>query len=513
MLTKTTNKSCQQRQHRNRLLYRSHRIIGLITVVPVILWTLSGMMHPFMANWFRPELARSFVPPAPVGDHLPRQSVQAVLRQHGLGSIRNFRLVTMDGTPYYQIKDRRNRLRYFHGHTGAVLPDGDRVYAEYLARYFADDQTSSVTLERQEAFSAQYREINRLLPVYRVAFARRDALDIYVETEHSRLGTFNTRARKAFLWVFGNFHNWTFLEVITSTPLRVTVQLLLLGVILLAALSGLVVYGWFWKRFSTLKKPNTSHARLRKYHRQVGLAVSLVTFTFALSGAFHAFTKYEPDDRLRYVQNALFATDELSYPTHQLPWQRTRAHGASVVRMPQGAFFQLFGQDDRAQPRTYYFDAQSGQELPDGDLIYGRYLANKFKAHRANTEAGVSLSGSLPPDTVPDGTELARAGIVSTELVTGFDGEYGFINKRLPVIRVAYDWPEPVRYFVETASSRLSVRVEPLNVIEGYSFGTLHKFHFVGDWLNKDIRDGLLVLLALGILSVSLLGLFVYLKL
>ncbi len=509
MSSKTIQQAPSVRAQRTRFWYRAHRVIGLVTLVPVILWTLSGIMHPFMANWFRPQIAHTFLPPEPLHEQLPQQSLGAVLQQHNLASLRNFRLVTMDGAPYYQIKDSRNRLRYFDGNTGEELLGGDQVYAEYLARYLADDQTSVVALTRRTEFDTQYREINRLLPAYRVSFDRSDALDVYIETEHSRLGTFNTRARKAFLWIFSNFHNWAFLDNIASTPLRVTAQLLLLGAILLAALSGIVIYGMFWRRFRTQKKPSSSQGWLRKYHRQVGVAVSLVTFTFALSGAFHAFTKYEPDDRLRYVKNAIFSADDLSYPVTELPWQRTQAHNASVIRMPQGIFYQLFGRKDQ-QPHTYYFDAANGQVLPDGDMIYGRYLANKFKAHRANIEAGVSFSCCLPPDTVPDGTEIARAGIIGTELITGFNGEYGFINKRLPVVKVAY---QEASYFVETASSRLSVTVKPLDVVEGYSFGTLHKFHFVGDWLNKDIRDVLLVFSALGVLSVSLLGCAVYLKL
>jgi hypothetical protein len=37
--------------------YKWHRILGLIALIPVIGWTLSGLSHPFMSNWFRPQIA------------------------------------------------------------------------------------------------------------------------------------------------------------------------------------------------------------------------------------------------------------------------------------------------------------------------------------------------------------------------------------------------------------------------------------------------------------------------
>ncbi len=38
-------------------IYAWHKTIGIITIVPVIFWTLSGIMHPFMAHFFKPTIA------------------------------------------------------------------------------------------------------------------------------------------------------------------------------------------------------------------------------------------------------------------------------------------------------------------------------------------------------------------------------------------------------------------------------------------------------------------------
>jgi uncharacterized membrane protein YukC len=36
-------------------MYKWHRTLGIITLIPVIFWTLSGIMHPFMAHFFKPN--------------------------------------------------------------------------------------------------------------------------------------------------------------------------------------------------------------------------------------------------------------------------------------------------------------------------------------------------------------------------------------------------------------------------------------------------------------------------
>ena len=78
--------------------------------------------------------------------------------------------------------------------------------------------------------------------------------------------------------------------------------------------------------------------------------------------------------------------------------------------------------------------------------------------------------------------------VVSTTLVTRFDRDYNFTDKRLPVWRVAYPTNHHERYYVETASGALAVRVDDLDLIESYSFALLHKHEFLGG-LGKSVKD------------------------
>jgi hypothetical protein len=107
---------------------------------------------------------------------------------------------------------------------------------------------------------------------------------------------------------------------------------------------------------------------------------------------------------------------------------------------------------------------------------------------------------------------LENTPLLETKVLTDFESrEYGFVNKRLPVIKLDFDTPKKTTYFIETATSRLAAVIENSDKVEGYSFAIFHKFLFM-DWAGKNIRDLTMVLAALTILVVSILGLVLFLR-
>jgi hypothetical protein len=192
--------------------YKWHRVLGLTALIPVIFWTISGLSHPFMSNWFRPFIPNEVFRPLTQDKIKPVLSIQQVMDLNKLAEVRNFSLVSFDKGAYYQVMEKDSVNRYYSATNGKLLPGADRLYAIYLARYFTQDSTSAINHANiQTTFDGQYQPINRLLPVWKISFNRPDGMDIYVETTQSRLGTFNNNTRKAFLWIFKQFHNWQIL--------------------------------------------------------------------------------------------------------------------------------------------------------------------------------------------------------------------------------------------------------------------------------------------------------------
>ncbi|EIM74090.1 hypothetical protein A3SI_16607 [Nitritalea halalkaliphila LW7] len=445
-----------------------------------------------MAHWFKPEIAKTFLIPTPIPEEKVQLSPQEALETNGITSFKNLRLVQWEEQVYYQVKDDQAQLVYIDAQNGALKENGDRLYAEYLARIFLDDPSSPVkNAVIQEEFDDQYKYINRLLPVWKLDFDRPDAMTLYVETLSDRLGTFNPRSRKAFIWFFSFFHNWSWLESITNLHVRTTVMLLFLGLITASALAGLLIYGFMWKRFSS-PRPENKRGLLRQYHRQIGLATAFVTLTFAFSGGYQATAKYTPNTLPEMRVEPSIRTADLMVPLQELDLAKGSLVNFEVVQMQGETFYQVHKHEGRENPLRYaYYAASSGGQLEDGDTQYAQFLADTFAEKL--------------------GLNLRTSALQSQEVLRTFDHEYGFIFKRLPVHKLAFTTPNAQTLYIETGTSRLAASIANADRVRGFSFAVLHKFFFM-DWAGKTVRDLVMLVSALGVLVVSLFGLALFVK-
>ncbi|MCV9926442.1 PepSY domain-containing protein [Flavobacterium sp. LS1R49] len=508
-------------------MYKWHRTIGLITIVPVIFWTLSGLMHPFMAHFFKPEIAHDKIEQQPVTKNELQYSIQEVLQKNNISEFKNFRIVTFNNAAFYQVKTITGDLLYFDTLNAKKLINGDQKYAEWLSRYFLDDQKSSVKKsEVITEFTSQYKYVNRYLPVYKISFDRPDAMQVYVETSSSKLATYNPTSRQTFIWFFDTFHNWSFIDAITNNSVRIITMILLLSIIGFSALSGILIYGLLWKQF---KKTDSLQPKkgLRKYHRQIGIWISLFTLTFAFSGAYHATTKWEPYTLSQMIYEPTFTIKDITLPNNNLDLDWNRFQNSSIITLNNTTYYrcQLAEKenkkfkkpksdsnskwDKKGDPKSevVYINATTNKITPNTDLQYAEFLAYYFTDGAPKAACCEMVETNEEPEI-----SLENVKLLETKVLTDFESrEYGFVNKRLPVIKLAYDTPDKTTYFIETSTSRLAAIIKNGDKVEGYSFAILHKFLFM-DWAGKNIRDLTMVLAALAILIVSILGFILFLK-
>lgn len=468
-------------------IYKWHKIIGITTAIPVFFWCISGLMHPFMSHWFKPEIPNTFIKKPPLNTKLFQLPLKSVLNQNKLTTFQNAHTLVVNNEGFYQVETKNENWKYFNAKTGKEWENGDKKYAEFLARYFlADNKSKLISIQRQTSFDQHYKYINRLLPVWKLKFDRPDGMEIYIETSYSRLATFNTTARKAFITIFDVFHNWGFLSYIGNNTIRICVMLLFLGIITLSALSGILVYGFMWKRFAPVQKdkPKTIY---RKYHRSIGISVAFVTLTFAFSGGYHALTKWEPNVLPQQIVRNNIQTNQLGDSTlHNLS---QNCVSVAFVKMNDQLFEQQITLDDNYAENKRYFNVKTGKELHEGDVEYALYLAKKL---------GVSPTNN--------------AQLAGFDLVQEFENrEYGFANKRLPVVRLKYNTKEHLTNYIETTTGRLAATITDSKRYEGYSFAILHKFLLI-DWAGKNVRDGVTLFAAFGDMMACLFGLILFFK-
>jgi hypothetical protein len=462
-------------------LYKWHHRIGLLITLPILGWCISGLTHPMMAHLFKIKPAKRVLVPQTFVLDSTSISLEAALVQHEIEEFSNFRLVHYKEESYYQIIKEGKETAYINTATNVELEHGDELYAVYLARYFLGDQTSPIAgITKLTEFTAEYKFINRLLPAYKVSFDREDGMDVYVETNSARLGTLNNRTRKTCISIFSYLHNWSFLQGMPN--LKLFLMLAFMAMAFFVAASGLTIYGFLWKTFQK-QKPSKSSSN-RKWHRRIGLMVSISTVGFAFSGGYHAFAKANA------AKNAAVAAPVFaSSAVEQFPELIDKTGGrlvqnVSMAQIGTENFFQVTWMEKATE--TSYFKATNLDRLGRGGERYAIHLASKYS--------------KLPSDK-----------ILSTSIIQKFEGEYGFINKRLPVTKVQYDTEEQHSVYVETSSGKLAAIISAPKRLEALSFLMLHKYHFI-DPIGKTIRDIIIVSLVLGIMLVNILGFVLWLK-
>lgn len=426
--------------------------------------------------------------PTPTLDGTSLLPLAQVLRAAAIAQVDHARLLAVQGVPTYQVRvPGADTLRYFDARSGASMADADRVYAEELARHFAGERDAPVReLARVSAFDREYTFVNRLLPAWRVEFDRRDGLRAYVDTASSRLGTLVDTRKAAMQQVFQMLHNWRWLE--GTEGARLTIMSILLAAALTTAALGLWIYGLRWR------VGQRAHG-LRRWHRTLGLCVSLTTFTFAASGGFHLIKLSGTRSAAAVQVTTLWSAQALDTlppaPADLLGWALVDLGRKPALRVLQPAATRSAVAPSAhgghaaaaAAPGVVYLTVGGGDAV---DRARALDLAARFSG--------------LPAERV-----------TQTTLITRFAGEYGFVNKRLPVWKVEYDTPSRDRYYVETSTGALAAHIDDGDALEGWTFAYLHKWNWL-DALGTGPRDAVAALFALGNAVVAALGLRMFLR-
>lgn len=489
----------------SRLVLRYHRWLGLLAALPVMVWGLSGLSHPIMTR-LQPQPA-AMTPPSELlavtneqRAQLPALSV--LLPPLGISELQEARLLSWQSRPVWQLTLPGQAQRvYVDARDGQRLHELDKEIAVLLARHYAGEKTRAIArVELLTAFTPEYLYINRLLPVWRVEFAGGDHLRAYVETSPLRLATLDNDGKALFGKVFRNLHSWAF---IAHEGLRDVLMSTFLVLAFSASVGGLWLYGFFWG-----KPQSGERATAPRRHRRLGLITALSTMAFTGSATLHLLLVDKGSNDLPPLRAAApaiavsaltVAPSVLSLPPGSalqllsLPagpaWRAAPASMAMVGKkadkgMPEDAHAHHHGGMSMPAEKPaaeQYFSAADARLIAEGPQTHARALASAFSG-------------------------LPAASISAVQMVKKFEGEYGFLNKRLPVWKVAFATPDNLAVYVETGTGIKAAEVRDVDRFEGFSFAYLHKGHWL-DALGKDTRDFLLGLFALLNVLVVVFGL------
>ncbi|MCS3798713.1 hypothetical protein [Niastella sp. OAS944] len=445
-------------------------------------------MHPLMTN-IKPRVALQKLSPVTIDSSAIRVPLAIALQQNRIASFHSVRLIHIDTNFFYQVQPQVNKAPvYLSASNGKLLPMGDWLYAQYLARLFLEGQPASspsnphaahiamaeeeghdccnaatacvlnnttgtkvANVSRLTAFDKEYKYVNRILPVHKVTFNRADGIRIYVETTQDRFAFAMDNKRAVFDNIFQLLHTWSWLDALGTTKLYSIIAICLLAF----TTSVLGIYIFFITK--TKKMNGNGTLKARRNHRYTAIVGAAFTIAWAFSGGWHALEKFKTDDRdAFYISNHFPAKINLDFARLQQAVNKPVSN-ISLIKMNEQTWWRVLTSTDIA-----FVNAGDYSVLPNGEEKYAGWLATQFSKQTATA-------------------------IKSVTAVTKFNDEYNFSDKRLPVWKVSYA-KHPDRYFVETSTGRLSVRVNDSELREGYSFAILHKHHFM-DWGGKTARD------------------------
>lgn len=258
-----------------RWLYQVHRMTAWVAGIVVVLWVLSGLLHPLM-SFVGPRPA-SFAPPPGFGGTVAMPpTLRGVVARDVRWGDGWVRIAGAHGVAYVDQRD------------GHVLASAEIDHASMLARYYSGDGTSEIiSIRRIESFSDDYPAVNRLLPVWEVVFDTPRHLTAYVDTSHDRLGLLTHDTRRVLSRVFTSVHTLSFLPGFASLGLIVVGM----GCVMSMAAAGFLIL----IRVRTSWKPTSA----RQAHRLIAVAAVLPVMMFAATGLFHAVVARDYADGAR----------------------------------------------------------------------------------------------------------------------------------------------------------------------------------------------------------------------
>ncbi|BFM12461.1 PepSY domain-containing protein [Simiduia litorea] len=390
------------------------------------------------------------------------------------GSIEALRLFHFFGKNIARVETATETL-YVNALTLDELQNFERDYAIALAQHFVGDTNSAIAaVTIIEAFDDDYLNVNRLLPVTRVTFQRADNMRAYIDTQQGRLATLvddNKAATSAF---FRTLHTWSWWP---ASTIKTAVMSAFLSLSLLVITMGLWLYIQRWRQ--GVFGGNARWPMSRRWHAHLNGGTAILALCFVVSGLLHFLVSEQRQASPK--QDSSLAPSSLNIPDTIVDAQWVSSGKLGFWRLltaqPSDRAHAHHGGEQPQQSNIIY--QRDGQQIDDGENQLASAMAQHWRA----------------------------GNIISLSPQRHFTSDYGFINKRLPVTKVAYE--DGSLLFVEVQTNTLAAQVTSLDALEGFSFGYLHKWHHL-DGLGKHARDALLALAALLIALGTGLGLFRY---
>jgi len=498
-------------------LILSHRYLGIALGLLIVVWFASGigMIYARGMPSLTDELRLERLEP------LDLQSVRVTpleaAERAGLGESpgRVTLLMVMD-RPAYRLGGRRPATVF--ADTGEMMQEVGPVPAREVAARFMDLPSERVRYEtlltRSDQWTISQRE---QLPFHKLRIDDEQGTRLYVSPESGEVVLLTTRASRALAWVSAIPH-WLYF-----TPLRVRQNLWTNTVIWAAGLGCVlailgITLGILQFKFSRpfrLSRIGSyiPYAGWMRWHYISGLVFGVLALTWVFSGLL----SMEP---FGWASGEGLSTGELQqalvggplevsgFPEIDAEAWGTLLPGRSIKEI---TYRRILGES--------YFMVRSTPAEPAGattsDQVAGRDTTRPRDPGRVLIAAETLevREEPFPVDSLMDRVRQTYPDVPILE--AGLLEEYDFYHYSrdqqapLPILRLKFDDPDQTWLYIDPGSGQLSTSATRLDRVERWIYHGFHSLDFGFWYYNRPVWEIGVIVLSLGGLATSSLGLYV----
>ena len=489
-----------------RWLIWTHRYVGIPLSVVFVVWFASGIVMMYTGGMPRITPAERLERIDPIDIAEVRLTPAEAATRGGVdGTPSRVALLAVLARPAYRFDD----VTVF-ADTGERLAPIGSAAAKTVALRFTGAPASSVTYDRlitdPDQWTLQFRGD---LPAHRLLVDDGAGTEVYVSQETAEVVMLTTRRSRALAWA-GAIPHWFYvraLRVEQTLWMRAVVWTSIVGcvVVLLGLALGVTQFRW---RGSGRRIPYTGWMW---WHYVTGVVFGVVTLTWTFSGLMSV----EPFAWTR-ARGLELPSDSLAggplnlerFPAIEAAaW--TRAVDGRTVK--EVALHQVGGEP--------FYEARLAPP-PAATPLAASQVGAGAVPRRAESDRLLIAAETLAARKAPFDSEVlvsrleaaAGAPVVDATLLESYDGYYYGRPEDaapLPVVRVRFADPMETWVYVDPAAGRIVRSVHRSSRLERWLFNGLHSLDFAFWYDRRPLWDIGLILLSLGGLASSGIGLWV----
>ncbi len=497
-----------------------HRYLGIVLSLLFVVWFATGITMMYAGGMPRltPQMRLDRLPGLDL-NAIRLTPSEALERAELGGTPGRATLLTVTGRPAYRFAAGSGSTTVF-ADTGDLLEQVDRASATRIASRFMDlperDLQYVELVTRPDQWTiAQGRQ----MPQHRFRVNDADHTELYVSAELGEVSVLTTRKSRTLAWI-GTIPHWLYFAALRrNQPLwyQIVVWTSALGCIL--AILGLVLGVTQFKGKRPFRLASLSsyipYSGWMRWHYITGVIFGVFTLTWVFSGML----SMEP---FGWATNAGLAIRrdtmtggpiDLSRFPHMDPdiWARLLDGRAikevEFARIQDDPYYVVRPGDDPLQTsarRERLHQPYNVTGRSDGERLLVAAQSLEVRREPFSVDSLMArLKGAVPD--VP---------VVETQLLSDYDNYYYSRGRQtpLPILRVKFDDPDRTWVYVDPEMSQVVARIHRLDRVERWLYNGLHSLDF-SFWYNKrPLWDIGVILLSLGGLASSSIGLFLGIK-